>query len=379
MKHSFTEKIDEILAKHFNENSKEVFKNSELIQYINQKTVSAHRGSKARGSFANLYAIFVLVEDYLNKKYDKEGDYSKYEGAKFSNLYTRQRELPFGAKLQNHALNQRMNQEFKKFFSTCDYIPIIRVVETKRYWINSNLIELVVNKEKVNISHAIIEIIEEYINSKKSAFESFIQTCGQLRDIEEKEADKIKHFILGLLEPNVDARIFEIVSYSILKANYFEQSVFFGFTLDSIEEENLKLYKTGRTNANDGGIDFVMQPLGRFFQVTETTDVKKYFLDIDKLEKFPITFVVKSTEKAEDLKQKIKEGAEQQYGVEAVVNKYVACVEEIINIQKLKEALDDVEKSGKINDVLNEIIKQSKVEFNYDEDIVDESEVEENA
>lgn len=374
MKHTFTEKIDEILAKHFNDNAKQIFKNSELIQYINQKTVSAHKGSKARGSFGNLYAIYVLVEDYLNKNFDKEGDYSKYEGAKFSNLFTRQRELPFGAKLQNHALNQRMNQEFKKFFPTCDFIPIIRVVETKRYWINSNLIELLVDKEKVNISHAIIEIIEEYINSKKSAFESFIQTCEQLKDIGDKEVNTIKLFILGLLEPNVDARIFEIVSYSILKANYFEQSVFFGFTLESIEEENLKLYKTGRTNANDGGIDFVMQPLGRFFQVTETTDVKKYFLDIDKLEKFPITFVVKSTEKAEDLKQKIKEGAEQQYGVEAVVNKYVACIEEIINIQKLKEALDEVEKTGKINDVLNEIIKQSKVEFNYDEDVVEEIE-----
>lgn len=373
MRHIFTEKIDEILATHFNDNAKQIFKNSELIQYINQKTVSAHKGSKARGSFGNLYAIYVLVEDYLNNQFDKEGDYSKYEGAKFSNLFTRQRELPFGAKLQNHALNQRMNQEFKKFFPTCDFIPIIRVVETKRYWINSNLIELVVNKEKVNISHAIIEIIDEYINSKKSAFESFIQTCEQLKSIGEKEVKTIKLFILGLLEPNVDARIFEIVSYSILKANYFEQSVFFGFTLESIEEENLKLYKTGRTNANDGGIDFVMQPLGRFFQVTETTDVKKYFLDIDKLEKFPITFVVKSTETIEDLKQKIKEGAEQQYGVEAVVNKYIACVEEIINIQKLKEALDAVEKAGKINDVLNEIIKQSKVEFNYEDEDEDEN------
>ena len=48
----------------------------------------------------------------------------------------------------------------------------------------------------------------------------------------------------------------------------------------------MKLYKTGRTNANDGGIDFVMKPLGRFFQVTETLDFKKYFLDIDKIETF---------------------------------------------------------------------------------------------
>ncbi len=76
-----------------------------------------------------------------------------------------------------------------------------------------------------------------------------------------------------------------------------------------------------------------MKPLGRFFQVTETTDVKKYFLDIDKLEKFPITFVVKSSEKVENLKRKIKEGAEKQYGIEAVVNKYISCIEEIINIR----------------------------------------------
>lgn len=374
MRHSFTEKIDEILAKHFNDNAKQVFKNSELIQYINKKTVSAHRGSKARGSFGNLYAIYVLVEDYLNKKFDKEGDYSKYQGAKFLDLFTRKRELPFGAGLQNHPLNHRMNQDFKKSFPTCDLIPIIREPKTKRYWINLNLMELVVNKEKVNISHAIIEIIDEYIKAKKSALESFIQTCEELKDIGDKEVDTIKLFILDLLEPNVDARMFEIVSYSILKASYFEQFVFFGFTRESIEKENLKLYKTGRTNANDGGIDFVMKPLGRFFQVTETTDVKKYFLDIDKLEKFPITFVVKSTEKVEDLKQKIKEGAKQQYGVEAVVNKYIACIEEIINIQKLKEILDEVEKTGKINDVLNEIIKQSKVEFNYDEDIIEEIE-----
>ncbi len=30
-------------------------------------------------------------------------------------------------------------------------------------------------------------------------------------------------------------------------------------------KKKLQLYKTGRTNANDGGIDFVMRPIGRFF------------------------------------------------------------------------------------------------------------------
>lgn len=43
------------------------------------------------------------------------------------------------------------------------------------------------------------------------------------------------------------------------------------------------MYKTGRTNANDGGIDFVMRPVGRFFQVTEVNNYDKYLLDIDKV------------------------------------------------------------------------------------------------
>jgi len=374
MKHNFTNTIKEVLKNYFGENSEQIFKNSELIQYLNIKTVSADRGSKSRGSFANIYAIYVLIEDYINNNYHKKGDYSKYEGAIFSDLFKRQRELPFGAKLQNHALNHRMNQEFKKHFPTCDYIPIIRVVETKRYWINENLIVVKANKKNFNIAEAVIEIIEKYVETKKSAFDNFIKTSEQLKTIEKEEPKKVKEFILSLIEPNIDARIFEIVSYSILKYDYKEQSIFFGFSIDTVEEESLKLYKTGRTNANDGGIDFVMKPLGRFFQVTETTDVKKYFLDIDKLEKFPVTFVVKSTKSIDELKQSIKDGAIEQYKVEKVVDKYMECIEEIINIDSLKQSLDKVEKEKNLGYVLSEIIKQSKVEFNYEDDDEDNEE-----
>lgn len=176
MKHNFTNTINEVLEKHFGENSEQIFKNSELIQYLNIKTVSADRGSKSRGSFVNIYAIYALVEDYINNEFHKKGKYSKYDGAIFSDLIKRQRELPFGAKLQNHALNHRMNQEFKKHFSTCDYIPIIRVVETKRYWINEKLLVVKANKETFNIAQATIEIIDKYIETKKSAFDNFINS-----------------------------------------------------------------------------------------------------------------------------------------------------------------------------------------------------------
>lgn len=368
MKHDFTQNIFNILNNSFGNHSKSIFKQSELLQYINQKTVSAHRGSKARGSFANLYAIYVLVEDYIKNGFNEKGNYSKYEGACFSNLFKRQRELPFGSKLQNHALNQRMNQEFKKFFPTCGYIPIIRDVETKRYWINENLIKIKIDKIVFNISAVIIEIINAYILSKKDAFDNFIGTCEKLKSINNRSSNEVTKFIIGLLDQNIDARIFEIVSYSILKVKYNNETVFFGFTKDSIEKESLKLYKTGRTNANDGGIDFVMKPLGRFFQVTETTDVKKYFLDIDKLEKFPITFVIKSDETSKKLFNKIKEGAKQQYSIEKVVENYMNCIEEIINIEYLKKSLQEIVEKNQINNVLKEIIKHSKVEFNYETD-----------
>ncbi|TNE71988.1 restriction endonuclease [bacterium] len=368
MRHPFTDKIDEILVKHFGDNAEQIFKNSELLQYINIKTKSANKGSKSRGSFGNLYAIYVLIEDYINNDYHNKKGYSEYDGAKFSDLFKRQRELPFGSKLQNHALNHRMNEEFKKFFPTCEFTPIIRVPETNRYWFNENLTKVKANKTSFNLAIAVIEIIDTYVEVKKGSFEKFIETCEQLKEIEDEQTPKTSEFVLGLLAPNVDARIFEIVSFSILKYFYSDQTVYFGFELEEIEEENLKLYKTGRTNANDGGIDFVMKPLGRFFQVTETTDVKKYFLDIDKLEKFPVTFVVKSEETPESLLTKIRENAEKQYSIKAIVDKYVSCIEEIINIQELTNRFNKAVELGLLNDILDEIIIQSKVEFNYEED-----------
>lgn len=171
-------------------------------------------------------------------------------------------------------------------------------------------------------------------------------------------------FIASLLRPNVDARIFEIVSFAILKAHYGDRSIFWGWELSSIGEEKLVLYKTGRTNANDGGIDFVMRPLGRFFQVTETLDVRKYFLDIDKVQKYPITFVVKTGMEVPEIREAIKGQAEEQYPVRAIVKRYMECIEEIINVSILIARLEEVVEAGNLNTVIEEIVKHSRVEFN---------------
>lgn len=309
MEHIFTANIKSVLHGYFGENADEIFEKSLLIQYINEKTRSATRGSKARSSFNALYSIYTIIEDYLANNFDKMGDYSKYEGAMFSKLRDRARELPFGEKIQNHSFNNRTNHEFRKYFPSSELIPILHSPETKRYWINDNLLKIKVGKSNFNIASAIIEIIGEYVKTKQEAFQRFIKTCEELQKIEDSNPEKIKEFIIGLLAPNVDARLFEIVTYSILKFFYHEQIIIWGFEMDKLNKENLKLFKTGRTNANDGGIDFVMKPLGRFFQVTETIDFKKYFLDIDKIQKYPISFVIKSDEPTEDLLKKIRENA----------------------------------------------------------------------
>lgn len=159
--HSFTSTIRNVLTSFFGKNAEAVLESSLLIQYLNEKTKSANRGSKARGSFANLYSIYVVVEDYINHGYHKakKGKYADYEGAIFSYLFKRQRELPFGAKLQNHSLNNRTNSEFQKFFPTANLIPIIRNQETNRYWVNDSLLWIDINTKQYNIAEAVIAIV----------------------------------------------------------------------------------------------------------------------------------------------------------------------------------------------------------------------------
>ena len=365
-KHEFTNTIIDILDSHFDNNGFLILKASELLQYLNIKTKAANRGSKSRASFGNHYAIFVLVEDYLNKGFIESGKYSEYSGAIFSDLLRRQRELPFGSKLQNHAFNHRLNNEFRKYFPSSEHLPIIRDVVNNYYWINEHLLLVDTEQDTYNISRAVLDIINAYIKARKSAFSNFMNYCLEISNVQAKSPEKAVSFIRGLIQPNVDARIFEIASFSILKYYYCDQRIFWGWNPDDLNEESLTLYKTGRTNANDGGIDFIMKPLGRIFQVTETIDVGKYFLDIDKVQRYPITFVVKSTNKPDEILDMLKKQAKSRYGIEAIIKKYIAAVEEIINIQRLLEIVDIVLESGHGANVLNEIVLQSRVEFNVE-------------
>ncbi len=365
-KHDFTNEITTILERYSGNRGDEILRSSEIIQYLNIKTKAANRGSKSRASFANHYAIYVLVEDYLTGGFDKSGGYSDYEGAKFSDLFRRQRELPFGSKLQNHALNHRLNEEFKKYFPICEHLPIIRDAESNKYWINEKLIIIQLGGNTINLAAAIKEIIEAYVRARQSAFSEFMAYCQEIIYIQEESPEKAIQFIKGLFRPNVDARVFEIASFSVLKQYYADQRIYWGWSPEELIEESLILYKTGRTNANDGGIDFVMKPLGRFFQVTETVDAGKYFLDIDKVQRYPITFVVKTNESSEEILAKIAHQAEAKYQIKAIVRKYIESVEEVINIPRLVEIFEEVLASGYGAKVIEEIVLQSRVEFNVE-------------
>ncbi len=359
--------ILDILKENYHEKYDEVYNRSYLIQYIDKKTNSVGKSSKARPSFANLYAIYVLVEDYLNNGYYNSGKYIKeYDGMIFSNAFKRQRELPFGEKLENHALNNRCNHEFSKYFNKfTSEVPIVINQSESRYFINEKLLLIKLGGQVIDISKIIIEIIDRYVELKKEKFDDFFEKCSTFSKSYMYNKDEAIQFIESNLNENADARIFEIISFLICKYYFYTKTVYFGVEKDSIKEYRLSLYKTGRTNANDGGIDFIMQPIGRIFQVTEVLNFKKYFLDIEKLNKFPITFIVKTEKKAEDVMNEIQTQAKSMYD-EKTLKRYLSCFEEIITLRKLRKYLNKIIEQKLLDKFFIDLIKYCSIEYNVE-------------
>lgn len=335
--------------------------NSELLQYIDKKTKSVNSSSKSRGSFANLFALYVVIEDYIEKGfYDKNTEYENYEGAQFNQLMERQRTLPFGKKLQNHALNNRCNSEFLKYFNDESLLPIFHNKKNNKYKINTKLLII----EGKNICKDVIEIIDKYISLKLDNFNLFFEKCEEILINLNFNKDIAVDFIKSQLDINIDARIFEIVSYCLVKFYYHDKYVYIGNEKNQIKKHNISIFKTGRTNANDGGIDFIMKPLGKIFQVTETLDFKKFFLDIDKLNRYPISFIIKTKYDSETVFNKIKKDAEKIYDSDVVIEKYLSCFEEIITINNLHFYLNEIIRKNFLKEFFNELIIQIKIEYN---------------
>lgn len=293
--------------------------------------------------------------------YNSKPKYQKFDGFEYNTLWTFCKNQYGGNKLQNHALNNRLNTEFLNKVAK-DSNKELLIINGSKYLIHVDY--LYVNN--IDISKTVIKIIEKYIELLKAKDFKLSNDLENLRNLTDLNEKKFK--IDSLLEEKSEARIFEIISYAILKNHYKNQHIFIGTSLENIKKEQLNLYKTGRTNANDGGIDFVMKPLGRFFQVTEVDKYDKYLLDIDKVLHFPITFVIKTELNKDDVFKNIKNYIfEKSGGMEVIIDKYENSIEEIITINELRNWLNKLNEES-INNLIDDIDTYYKIELNIDND-----------
>jgi len=275
-------------------------------------------------------------------------------------LFNFYRTLYGGSKLQNHALNSRVNGEFKNKFT--DIKNDLIIINNGKYLIHIDYLYI----EGIDISKVCCKIIEKYV---ELLIQKDHQLIGILQDLQSEPNYKRKReTIKALLSDDAEARIFEIISYAILKNHYKNTKVYFGYSKESIREEYLELYKTGRTNANDGGIDFVMRPVGRFFQVTEVNNYDKYLLDIDKVLHFPITFVIKTNQTKESVFKQLETYIDERAnGMVVIEENYRKAIEEIITINELQNwivELDDIH----IDQIIRDIDIYYRLEMNMEDD-----------
>jgi hypothetical protein len=78
--------------------------------------------------------------------------------------------------------------------------------------------------------------------------------------------------------------------------------------------------------------------------------------------------VIKSEESISDLRLHLEEGARALYAVDSVVMSYMDCIEEIINVPRLRECFRAAVNYKYLPAIMDEIVKQCKVEFNYSEE-----------
>lgn len=355
--------VREIIEDSFPNQSDAIYNESPLIEYLDKKSGAIHGTSKSRRSLGNYYAIYSILYFYVDDFFESPDKYKQFEGYEYTKLFNFYRGLYSGGKLQNHALNSRVNGEFRNKVKTDKDLIIIN---DGKYSLHIDYLYI----NDYDISKIAKKIIEKYIDllmAKDYALLSALEKMEKAKTVDEK-----KKQISDLLNDDSEARIFEIISYAILKNHYKTKKIYFGYSLDEIHEEYLQLYKTGRTNANDGGIDFVMRPVGRFFQVTEVNTYDKYLLDIDKVLHFPISFVIKTVKTKKQIESEIDQFIkEKSGGMKVIEERYHKAFEEIITINEIKQWLQMLD-SNSINQILKDIDFYYKMEMNLGFDIEEE-------
>ncbi|MDR0326005.1 MAG: hypothetical protein LBI19_07945 [Oscillospiraceae bacterium] len=334
-----------------------LYENSPLIRYLDIKMGAILGNTKSRRSLASIYAIYSILHFYKDTFFGKPNEYKEFGGYDYTSLFVFCRGLYGGGKLQNHALNSRVNGEFKNKVVSENGNDLIVINESK-YTLHIDYLYV----DSVDISKIAIKIIEKYIELLMLKDNKLIANLEELIRMDSISGKKDK--ISELIDEQSEARIFEIISYSILKNHYRNIKVFFGYSREELQEQYLTLYKTGRTNANDGGIDFVMRPIGRFFQVTEVNNYDKYLLDIDKVMHFPITFVIKTLKPKQAILGELDFYIDQKSGGMRVIReRYNHAIEEIITINELKAWLDALDDQS-VDELLQDINRYYRLELN---------------
>ena len=348
--------VKDILKEEYPMDFQKVYDNSQLLQYLDKKMKAVHGNCKTRRSLANIYAVYSILHFYQEDFYQDKNGYKEFDGYDYMRLFTYYRNLYGGGKLQNHALNSRVNGEFRNKFSNSKKDLII--VNNGKYLIHIDYIYA----ENHDISRVCCKIIEKYIELLMKKDHELLKLLSEVQKITDYAKKKMK--IKELLTEDAEARIFEIISYAILKNHYKNITVYFGYSKDEVREVQLRLYKTGRTNANDGGIDFVMRPIGRFFQVTEVGNYDKYLLDIDKVLHFPITFVIKTKKSREDVREEFEEYiSEKTGGMTILEERYRSAIEDVITINELQKWIDELDDKD-IDGIIRDIDVYYKLEMN---------------
>lgn len=347
--------VEEILKKEFPDTYLQIYERSYLIQYLDKKTGAIHGNSKSRRSFASIYALYSILHFYVQDFYGDVERYKEFSGYPYTQLLAYCRKQYGGDKMQNHALNSRFNSEFINKIGRNLPSPII--ANNGKYLIHVDYLVL----NGLDISRIICEIIERYVELIRLKDSQLVQWMDRLSRAGSNVEKKM--ILSDLLNEDSEARVFEIISYAVLRHHYKGGKIYMGWDVDNIKEEELVLYKTGRTNANDGGIDFVMRPLGRFFQVTEVNQYDKYLLDADKVLHYPMTFVVKTNKKKEDVLSELNEYInEKSGGMEILKSRYSHAVEEIITINEIKYWLENMD-SEQLSAIIDDVNFYYKIEM----------------
>lgn len=299
-----------------------------LVDYLSRKTRAADRGSKARRSLGNLYTLLVLSEDFLAAR-----------TSRFTDLMVRIKALPFGAKLQNHPLDNRLNDEFKRAYHVNESLfPVQEEVVLGQRGRKISIELLTQNgADPTAVAQVVVEVVYAYVNLITANQTNILDELNSIETLED-----LREFFEDAFAPTSDARLFEIGSYVLLAEHYRHRFIYIGDSPANVRPQPLKLFRTGRTNANDGGIDFVLQPLGKFFQVTETLDFRKYFLDFEKINRCPMSFVVKIEGNRETVLRRVWNDAVRANHSEALLNSYMNLFEDIFTLTDLAAIVRDL-------------------------------------